>query len=362
MILLLCFTTFLISFALYISNISIPLYIISKFSATPLMLGITGFLSSFFYTLSLFISYKLNFKKHFPWFIFVCLPIGIIYFSMPFLNKFKFFLLFITLNSIFYSRFWPSVQSLFVGINEIDKYNIFWALGVVGGVFISGIFFKINETLPFFVCGVLSSLCFLLNILYFEKFLKFYKNLPEKFKTRKKFDKEFKKYVLANTLNFFCLSAILYLFPKLAREIGYSTITISNIIGSLLTVRFLTFLILSRLNLKPGEKELFFSYSIAGSSILITGIIKTSILHFISVSILGISSALSFKLVFSEIAKKGYSTEFNETTIGFGWFTGPIFIGFLSNIFGISEGFILTGLFVLMLYFFQKFYFLKTPE
>ncbi|MCS7181035.1 MAG: hypothetical protein NZ891_06775, partial [bacterium] len=151
----------------------------------------------------------------------------------------------------------------------------------------------------------------------------------------------------------------LFLFPKLSKEIGYSSITISNILGSLFTLRFLSFLIFSRFSMELTEGKIFVSYLIPCFSFIITGIVKIPFLHLLSISSLGISSALSFKLVFSEIAKKGYSTELNEIIIGIGWLTGPLFIGFLSHILGISKGFISAGIFVLFVYIIQKIIFLK---
>lgn len=160
---------------------------------------------------------------------------------------------------------------------------------------------------------------------------------------RKSLDTNFKKVLLANWISFFSLGGALFLFPKLSKELGYSSVMISTILGFLFTFRFLSFLIFSRFNIELTEGKIFISYLISCLSFVATSFVKMPFLHIISISALGISSALSFKLVFSEIARKGYSTDLNEFVIGAGWLTEPLLIGLLGQIFGITRGFFVAG-------------------
>ncbi|MFN4227115.1 MAG: hypothetical protein ACK4F0_03115, partial [Candidatus Ratteibacteria bacterium] len=105
--------SFFISSAGYIVTLSIPLFLIFKFNASPFILGIAGFFGNFSYTIFTYIFHKLRWKLHFPWFIFSSLLISINYFFFQFCPHYKYLFILFFLNGIFYSRFWPSVQYLF---------------------------------------------------------------------------------------------------------------------------------------------------------------------------------------------------------------------------------------------------------
>ncbi|MCM8818854.1 MAG: MFS transporter [Candidatus Omnitrophica bacterium] len=351
---------YLVSFLLagtnYVVNFSIPLYLISKFSATPFILGIVGFFGNFAYTAFTYIFYKIKWKIHYPWFIISSLLISFAYFALPFLNSYSLIFIFLFFNGIFYSRFWPSLQYFFSSESQkIDRYNLAWSSGVIFGVFVSGYLFKIKNTLPFFIGSFSAFLGFTLSFINFEKFNQIYKNLPEKFTNKKTLNKEIKKVFFLNFVNFFAIGGILYLFPKLALTIGYTPPLISNIVTSLFIVRFFMFYIFSKIKIKLDEKTLFFSYFSIFISLIFTGISKTPIFHTFCLYILGTSSAFSFRMGILNVIEKGFSTELNESIIGIGLFVGPLILGSLSQIFGIYNGFIFSGVIILMFFILQKY-------
>jgi len=351
--------SFLLSSSNYVVNLSIPLYLISKFSASPLILGIAGFFGNFAYTLFTYLFYRFRYKIHFPHFIISSILISCAYFSLPFAPSYFLFFFILFLNGIFYSRFWPSIQYFFSNNPEnTDKYNLSWSSGVIFGIFISGYLFKINEILPFSIGGLFAFSGFILGKINFENFKKYYRELPEKFIVEKKLDKETKKIKFLNFINFFCIGGVIFLFPKLARTISYSPSLISNIMTSLFLIRFLMFYFFSKVKFEIKD-EFLIIYFLDFISLLLTGIFRKPFLHLISISILGITSALSFRIALINVIEKGHSTELNESIIGIGLFTGSLIIGILSQIFGIFNGFIISGFLVLFISVFMELFLQK---
>ncbi|MCM8832752.1 MAG: hypothetical protein NC816_02360 [Candidatus Omnitrophica bacterium] len=348
--------SFLISSAGYVVTLSIPLFLISKFNASPFILGIAGFFGNFSYTTFTYIFHKLRLKLDFSWFILSSLLISINYFFFQFCPHYKYLFILFFLNGIFYSRFWPSIQYLFSKNSfHLNKFNLSWAGGVIFGMFISGYLFKIKETLPFLIGSFFAFISFLSGFLYFEKFRLFYKGLPEKFYRKNHLDKEIKKVIFLNFTNFFVVGGMLFIFPKLANIIGYSSPLISNILTLLFLMRFFMFYILSKIEIVFNEKILFFSYLSLCLSFVVTGILKNATFHAIFISLLGISSAYSYRLAIFKIIEKGISTELHEAVIGIGLFTGSLIVGILSQIFGIFNGFIFSGALVLLFFLFQEY-------
>jgi hypothetical protein len=349
-----CFISFLIASSCYVVNLSIPLYLISKFSASPFILGISGFFGNFSYTTFTYIFHKLRWKLHFPWFIISSFLISLIYFLLPFPKDYKYLFIMFFVNGIFYSRFWPSIQYVFSQNSlHIDKFNISWSSGVILGIFISGYLFKIKNILPFLAGGVFAFIAFSSGAINFKKFKLFYKNLPEKFYEKKHLDKETKKAMILNFTNFFAIGGLLFIFPKLANSIGYSSTLISNIITSLFLVRAIMFYIFSRIKISINDKIFFIIYLFICLSLLAIGFLKSPVLHTIFISFLGVCSAYSYRLGIFTVIEKRFSTELNESIIGIGLFTGPLIIGILSQIFGIFNGFILSGVLILIIFIFQ---------
>lgn len=348
--------SFLLSSSNYVVNLSIPLYLISKFSASPLILGLAGFFGNFAYTTFTFLFYRFRWGIHFPWFIISSILISGVYLLLPFVHNYFFFFFLIFLNGIFYSRFWPSIQYFFAEeVENVNKYNLSWSFGVIFGTFISGYLFKIKEIMPFLTGSFFAFFGFLLGRINFKKFLEIYKNLPEKFTINNEIDRETEKIFVLNFINFFAIGGILFLYPKLAKTIGFSSALISNILSSLFIVRFFMFYIFSRVNVRVNQNILFFSYFLIFLSYFLTGIFKNPLFHAIFISILGITSAFSYKTTLFTVIKRGYSTEMNESIIGVGLFTGPLITGFLSQIFGIFNGFIISGFLVLFAFLLQRY-------
>ncbi|MGC8976781.1 MAG: hypothetical protein ACP5OB_04085 [Candidatus Ratteibacteria bacterium] len=348
--------SFLLSSANYLVNLSVPLYLILRFSASPLIIGIAGFLGNFAYTIFTYIFYRKKWRIHFPWFVISSILICFAYLFLPFVKSCLFFFLILFLNGIFYSRFWPSIQYFFSNSTKnIDKYNLSWSIGAIFGIFISGYLFKIKESLPFLTGSFFAFFAFFLGRINFRKFLNLYNQLPEKFFIENKIDKETKKIMFLNFVNFFGIGGIIFLFPKLAKTINYSSPLISNILTSLLVLRTFMFYLFSRIKVKIDENIIFIPYFLISISLSLTGIFKSPFLHAVFISMLGVSSALSYRIALLTVIKKGYSTELNESIIGVGLFTGPIVIGILSQIFGIFNGFVFSGILILFIFLFQEF-------
>ncbi|MCS7180033.1 MAG: hypothetical protein NZ891_01605, partial [bacterium] len=208
---------------------------------------------------------------------------------------------------------------------------------------------------PFWIGSFFAFSGFILGFLYFEKFKSFYKGVQEKFGNNRNLDKETKKVLLLNFVNFFAIGGVFFLFPKLATKIGYSSTKISNILSFLFLVRFLMFFVFSKINLKINEKNFFFSYLFVFITLILTGFVKSTFLHTIFISFLGISSAYSYKLGLFTVIKKGYSTEINESIIGIGLFSGPLIVGTLSQFFGIYNGFVLSGFLIILFFLLHKY-------
>jgi len=348
--------SFLLSSSNYVVSLSIPLYLISKFSASPLILGVAGFCGNFAYTIFAYIFYRLKWKMDFPWFIISSILICFAYFSLPFLPSYILFFLFLFMNGIFYSRFWPSLQYIFSKkTDNVDRYNLSWSLGVIFGIFISGYLFKIKEILPFLTGSFFAFCGFIIGLINFRNFKTFYEKLPKEFFVKKKIDKWTRKIMLLNFVSFFGIGGTIFLFPKLAKSISYPSTLISNILTSLFIIRFFMFFIFSKIKIKITGKTLFISYFGVAFSLIFTGILKAPLFHSICISFLGITSAFSFRAGLMTVVEKGYSTELNESIIGMGLFTGSLILGVLSQIFGIFNGFIFSGSLIMLIFFLQKY-------
>lgn len=345
--------SFLISVSGYVVNLSIPLYLISKFTAPPIILGISGFFGNFAYTLFTYIFYKTGFLFNFPSFIFSTFLISTIYFLLPFCPHYKYMFFLFFLNGIFYSKFWPSIQYFFgKRKNLVDKFNFSWSTGVIVGLFISGYLFKLKQTLPFWIGSLLAFISFILGIIHFENFNDYYKNLSRNFKLNRKLDIHTKRILTLNFSIFFAIGGTLFLFPKLGKTLDYPSTVISNLLTYLFFVRLLSFYLLSKIEIFNIENKIPFFYFLVSLSLFLCGTFKSPILHLIPFTIIGLSSAFSYRLAIINILKKGYSTELNESIIGIGFFTGPLIIGFLGQISGIFKGFILGGFIILFIFIF----------
>ena len=342
--------SFLVSLGSYFVAITIPIYLTQWFAANPLQIGIIGFLSSFMYTLISFALIKLRSARKFPLFIYVPIGIGITYFLLPFYTSILPFIPTFALMGAFYAGLWPSMQYCLQisGKDEISVvfYNLSWSGGVIIGALFGGNLYEINSVLPYFTAAGLVFLAAALLLCQKSIFTsQYHKNVSrEQIRETPKTSTEITKVRILNFLNFLTMGAILFLFPRLSLDIGYTPAIIGKLIAVTFITRFLVFILLKKIRI--GKVSSVFLASCIAISIccILIALGKTPKVHAISMVILGISTALTYHMSITRHIKEGYLPEIHEGFIGAGLFMGPLIAGCLGQLFNLQTAFIIIGI------------------
>lgn len=342
---------FLVAFLNYLVNVSIPMFLTRKFFATPFIVGMSGFFGSFAYTLTTLLFSTLKISKTFPSFIPAVISIGILYSLLPFAPSYAFFFLIQFLIGIAYARFWPPLQRTLGSIapSKVDVFNLTWSGAVILGAFLSGYAFTFNISFPFIMGGLLCMLVFII----FLPFYNIYKSglLTQKGAVKKEKEKKFKKRLqsirILNFLTFFSIGTTMFIFPRYGLEINYSPQLIGKILSFLLLARFTTFYIFKRFKIEIS-KDILLSYIFTSIGLASIGFFKNPVVHSVSMIIIGISNAFSFKESLIYHLYGGYATEIHEGIIGAGFLVGPPVMGTLSKFFGMQRAFIISAFLILI--------------
>lgn len=348
--------SFFIAFINYTVNISIPIYLTEKFYASPLQLGIAGFTMSFAYTLTVFIFSKFHSSRKFPWFIYACSCIGILYLLLTFYSSLFPFFLILLLLGFSYGRFWPSLQSYFSSSREgssISTFNLSWSAGVIFGALFAGNIYSIHANLPFFLSGALALLTFILFFSYKKDIINhFHFTFSQKNHEKAVDSVEIKKVRLLNFLNFFVVGAIVFLFPRLALDLNFSIPLIGRIIAILLICRFATFFLLKKSSLLKNP-AIISCFALFVSCVLI-GIGKTPYVHLISMILIGVFSTFSYHNSILLHLRANFPMEIHEGVIGAGLFSGPLIAGIIGQLLNLQWAFIIIGIGILIVGIFES--------
>jgi len=339
--------SFFIASINYAVNISLPIYLTEKFYASTLQLGIAGFTGNFAYTLTVFIFSKFHSFRKFPWFIYACFGIGILYLLLTFYNSL--FPLFFTLLLLgfFYGRFWPSLQSYFSSSREgssISTFNLSWSAGVIAGALFAGNIYSRHANLPFFLSGALALIVF---ILFFSQkkgiVSHFHFTLAQKNPEKVVDSAEVKNVRFLNFLNFFVVGAVVFLFPRLALDLNFSLPLIGRIIATILICRFITFLLLKKFSLFRNPAIFLISCFALFVSCVLIGIGKTPYVHLIGMVLIGIFSTFAYHNSILLHLRANFPMEIHEGVLGAGLFSGPLIVGIIGHLLNLQWAFIIVG-------------------
>ena len=341
---------FLVAFLNYLVNVSIPMFLTRKFLASPFIIGMSGFFGSFGYTLTTFIFSKLKISKTFPSFIPAVISIGIFYLLLPFSPSYALFFTIQFFIGIAYGRFWPPLQRTLGSIDssKVDIFNLSWSGAVILGALFSGYAFTFNIFFPFLIGGVLCILVFIIFLPFFRTFKNYLSNKKEvKREKKKEFKKRLKSIRILNFLTFFSMGTTMFIFPRYGLDIDYSPQLIGKILSVLLVARFIAFYIFKKFKIEIS-KDILISYILTSIGLASIGFFKNPVIHSLSMIIIGISNAFSFKESLLYHLYGGYATEIHEGIVGAGFLTGPPVMGILSKFFGIQNAFIISAFLILI--------------
>lgn len=347
-------SAFIVAFANYIVNVSLPLYLSELLNATPLQIGIAGFMGSFAYTLTTFTFSKLKSSQKFPWFIYASFGIGTAYFLIPFFS-YRIIILLLFISGFFYGRFWPSMANYFRKSEKreysVGIYNLSWSGGVMAGSFFSGKIYSFGPSLPFITGGILGISVFFLLFSTKKKFLPFF-NINFSQKTYKKIDFPLsfvKRVRLLNFSTFFTVGAITFLFPKFLLILKFPSFLIGILISILYFSRTLFFYIMKgKPHIYRGRISFLYLYILIFFGLLLIGTGNNIFVFTLSMLILGSLNGFSYYNSLLLHLSGGYPVEMNEVLVGAGFFSGPLIVGILSTLFNLRIAFILIGVGILI--------------
>ncbi len=343
-------SAFLMDFINSLVSISLSIFLAEIKKSSPMIIGLTGFMSGVSYTATTFLKARFFANRKTLWFIYTPIIAGLIYFSLFFISV-PLILVMLLFAGFFYGIFWPSIQYCFSSESaqkKIGIFNLCWSGGVILGSFMAGYIYAFNAQAPFTVAlilGLIATVSLYINktnIMYLNHF-------PTN--TNVKIKAPILDIIEIRLLSFFHLmavGAIMFLFPKLGIERSFSPQLIGIMFGMLLLFRFLTFILLT------GKHILLHRYTFLLSCFFFAiGCCLTGLSHYpfgilAGMILIGITGAFSYHNSLTLHIKYGLPTEIHEGIIGAGLFFGPLLAGFLGYIFNIPTAFLTIGIFIFL--------------
>jgi MFS family permease len=357
-------SAFLADFALGAVLLSLPLLLIYKFNATPLILGLFGALGALIYSSGVITAGRLSdrFSRR-NILIAGCVLFIFVYSILPFLRYIREVFYIYVLGAISMSMFWPTIQSwLSQGldkrklVNSLANFNICWSTGLTLGFLSAGILFSLNPRAPF-VFGVL-----LITVVIFLLFRQpivsevsdepARKSFSETEKSRPESTRKF-LYIAwcANFVSWYIVGVVRNLFPKLGTELGFSSTVIGVFVFLMFLAQTVMFFVLGRTHEWHYKLFPLFSFQVFAIIALVILTFSSSAIYFILAMIfLGLSGGMTyFSSIFYSLygfLDKGKKSGIHEAFIGMGAFAGPLIGGIAAHKYGIRTPFIIAALLV----------------
>jgi len=366
---------FLADLAIGAVLLAIPLFLIYRFAASSLLLGILGAVGALVYSAGVIIVGRMadRFSRR-KIILFGCGMFAVAYSVLPFLKTTNQILLAYAFGSASMAMFWPTLQSwLSQGLDKpslmrsLTIFNISWSAGLMVGFFSAGFLFALGQEVPF-AFGVILIVITML-------FLYRQPPAPRVKAVTKLFSDGVNKnaagspmagigedkpanyisflYIAwcANFVSWFNLGVMRNLFPKLGTELGFSTALVGTLIFIITFAQTVMFFVLGRTHRWHYKLGLILLFQFIAFLSLWIFVFSSCAVHFaIAMIFLGLSAGLTyFSSIFYSLygsVDKGRKSGLHEAVIGTGAFFGPFAGGLFAAKFGIRAPYLVAAVVV----------------
>ena len=265
------------------------------------------------------------------------------------------------LNGFCLSLFWPPFQAWVADLqtgtslaHDIGTFNMAWTASYLIGPMIAGSLFGLHPKLPFLFAATLSFILFLLSygsIHDRSRTAKTTKHVTET--SSQAWQKSFLYSAwIANFLSWFILGNARNQFPKLARELGNSPLTVGLLIGCLGFSLFMGFFFLRKSDLWHFRRRYLFGAQVLAAVGLLMIYFSSSPFFFaLALILIGFSASVTYySSLFYAIrlsTQKGRGTGFHESILSIGGLMGPILGGLGAHFFGLRIPYLICLFFLL---------------
>jgi len=265
------------------------------------------------------------------------------------------------MNGLCLSIFWPCFQAWIADrlrkgslLRDLGNFNLSWTSANIVGPIFSGFMYSFHPRLPFVFAAGLSLTVFLIVWMSFQD-VKIQPKDDERFVPPEMPDNRMNLLYgawVANFVSFFVIANAKYQFPKLARELNFSSYTIGLIIGCLGFALFSGFFILQKSDRWHSKKSyLVGSHALAAAGLLLIYASNKPWLFAFALILVGLSASVtcysSQFYVVRFMKKKGKGTGLHESILGAGALSGPILGGVAAQCAGLRAPYVLCLVVVL---------------
>ena len=259
------------------------------------------------------------------------------------------------MNGLCTSIFWPCFLAWIADrltkgslVRDLGSFNRSWTSAILIGPVLSGFLYALHPRLPFVLAAALALTVFLILWISLqdekvqpkgeERFVP-----PEVSNIR--MNLLYAAWV-ANFASFFVIASARYQFPKLARELNFSSHTIGLIIGCIGFALFSGFFILRKSD-RWHSKTFYLvgSHALAVAGLLLIYVSSKPLLFGFALILVGLSASVtcysSQFYVVQFMKKKGKGTGLHESIVGAGALSGPILGGVTAQFAGLRAPYLL---------------------
>jgi MFS family permease len=342
-------------FASGIYSLAAPLVLI-ELNANPIELGLIGTLTSSVHMgMSHFMGRLSDRLGRRPLIIIAPLLFSASCLLMLFLRRVGLILILSLMNGLCFSIFWPCFQAWIADrltkgslLRDLGNFNLSWTSATLIGPIFSGFMYGLHSRLPFVFAAALAITVFLIvwTSLQDEKIqLKDEERYVPPEKSNIRMNLLYGAWV-ANFVSFFVIANARYQFPKLARELNFSSYIIGLIIGCLGFALFSGFFILLRSDRWHSKASyLVGSHALAMAGLLLICVSNKPMLFAFALILVGLSASVtcysSQFYVVQFMKKKGKGTGLHESIVGAGALSGPILGGVAAQFAGLRAPYLL---------------------
>ena len=343
-------SAFLMDFMNSCVSIALALFLADMKGSSSMTIGLAGFVAGFSYTATTFLKARFFSGANRSWFIYTPGIAGLIYFSFFFVPV-PVILVFLLLAGLFYGIYWPTVQYFFSGeegMKRLGVFNLCWSGGIICGSFMAGHLYAYDPLAPFAAALAMGLAAMAGLYMVKERPLSDSSSPAESRDRGNAALSEIGEVRILSFLHMTSVGAIMFLFPKLGLERGFSPQMIGIMFATLLLFRFLTFVLLRGKGIILRNHTFIISCLLFSLGSFFTGKGSHPSIIFASMIVIGVTGAFSYHNSLILHLKHNLPTEIHEGIIGGGLFLGPLIAGFFGHIAGIQAAFQILGLIIIV--------------
>ena len=342
-------------FASHIYYLAAPLVLI-ELKANPIELGLVGTLTSSVHMgMAHFMGRLSDRVGRRPLIIIAPLLFSVSCLLMLILRSVEFILTLSLMNGLCLSIFWPCFMAWIADrltkgslLRDLGSFNLSWTSAWLVGPIFSGFMYSIHPRLPFVFAAALALTVFLVVWMSLRD-----EKVPFRAEERPappvipngRMNLLYAAWV-ANFASFFIIANARYQFPKLARELHFSSQTIGLILGCIGFALFSGFFILRKSDRWHSETSyLIGSQALAMAGLLLISVSSKPLFFAFALILVGLSASVTCYLsqfyVVQLMKKKGKGTGLHESIVGAGALSGPILGGIAAQFAGLRAPYLL---------------------